>query len=186
MVAATSAAACSPSGTQPAATPASPTPTLAKTVAFSLTVPPGWSDATSNGSVVSAVRPDGNLLLLLRGPAPAPAMSGVSDVTAVVVVTEPRQPLAASQVNAYLQSVKAAGASDISTPSPVTVSGSAATSVTYVSALGATPTETEDVLVSHAGAMYEIELITSVTAFTEQSALFHQLLTRDWTWVTAD
>ncbi|HEX6539097.1 MAG TPA: hypothetical protein VF155_07960 [Candidatus Dormibacteraeota bacterium] len=163
-----------------------PAPTPAKTVAFWLTVPPGWSDATSNASVIAAVRPDGNLLMLLRGPEPTPAVRGVSDVTPIVVVTELRQPLAASQVDTYLQSVKAAGASDISTPMPTTVSGGAATAITYQSTLDGTAVQTKDVVVAHGGAMYEIELITSRSQFSAQSQLFDQLLSRDWAWVTAD
>lgn len=186
VVAATMAAACGPAAAARSTPASKPAPTVAKTVAFWLTVPSGWSDDTNNASVIAAVRPDGNLLLLLRGPEPTPAVRGVSDVTPIVVVTEPRQPLAASQVDTYLQSVRAAGASDVSAPVPTTVARSGGTAITYVSTQDGTAVQTKDVVVVHGGAMYEIELITSRSEFGAQSQLLDHLLSSGWAWVAPD
>ena len=174
-------------GSAPRTTPtaAGSTRNIVKSVAFWVTVPPGWSDATSNSSVVAAVHPDGDLLLLLQGPQPTPARSGLNDITPVIVVTAPHQ-MTSSQVPTYLQSVRTAGATDISTPAPTTVGRSAATFVTYQSTVSGTPVQTEDVVVSHGGAMYEIRLISSRYAFAQQWTLFDRVLNRDWVWVTAD
>jgi hypothetical protein len=185
LIVATSASVACGSAAKTTHTPPTPVNDVVKTVAFWVRMPPGWSDATANNSVVAAVHPDGTLLLLLQGPEPTPAVSGLNDITPVIVVTAPHQ-LTSAQVPAYLQSVRTAGASDISSPAPTTVARSDATFVTYQSMQGATPVQTKDVVVAHGGAMYEIQLISSRYAFAQESQIFDQVLNRDWVWVTAD
>lgn len=190
MVAATAGACASPrpsATTRPGPTPSQPPPPgVVQSVAFSLTIPSGWSDMTSNSQIVSAVRPDGNLLVLLEGPPPEPVVRGANDLAGVIVVTEPRQPIASSDIGEYLRSVAANGATGLTSPAPVTVSKTTATSLTYQSTFDGTPTQIKDVLVSHGGAMYEIELITSQVAFTSEEIVFDRLLSTGWTWVSGD
>lgn len=185
------AAACAP--VPPVATAgAGPTPTtrpspgVARTVAFTLMVPHGWSDVTSNSQIVSAVRPDGNLLLLLEGPPPAPVVRGANDVTGVIAVTEPRSPIASSDVAEYLRSVVSHGATALTDPAPAQVGPTTATGLTYQTTYNGTPVQIKDVLVSHGGAMYEIELITSQVAFASEEVAFDRTLSTGWTWVSGD
>ena len=185
-VAGTATAACgqasAPSST---ATPA-PTQPVARSVAFMVRIPQGWTDMTSNNAVVSSVKPDGTLLMLLQGPAPAPVVQGVSDIAPIVLVVQPRQPLTSTQVDAYLQSVKASGATNVTAPAPTAVARSQATAVTYQSTLNGTLIQTKDVVVSRSGAMFEVELITSAKSFDQVQPTFDRILTHDWVWVTAD
>jgi hypothetical protein len=188
---AAAAAACAP--TQPAATPrAGPTPSpppspgVLQSVAFSLRIPSGWSDMTSNSQIVSAVHPDGNLLVLLEGPPPEPVVRGANDLAGVIAVTEPKQPIASSDVAEYLRSVVANGATALTSPAPEIVSKTTATSVTYQSTFDGTPTEIKDVMVAHGGAMYEIELITSLVEFPSQEVTFDELLSGGWSWMSGD
>lgn len=180
-------AACAPA--RPAATAARPSPTprpdIASTIAFTITVPHGWADVTGDPST-AAVHPSGPVLVLLQTPPRLPVVRGVNDVTGVIVVTELDQPLAAAQVAQYLQSVRAAGATDLAPPHPVVVGGSGGTSITYASTLQGTPVETEDIVVVHSGAVYEIELITSRQAFPAQALELDRMLSHGWTWVSGD
>lgn len=188
---AATAAACAP---KPPAAPsrAGPTPTtppspgVVRSVTFTLAVPHGWSDMTANSQIVAAVRPDGNLLLLLEGPQPAPVVRGANDVAGVIAVTEPRSPIATSDVAEYLRSVTSHGATGVSDPVPAQVGPTTATAVTYQATYNGTPIEIKDVLVSHGGAMYEIELITSQVAFASQEVVFDKALSSGWTWVSGD
>ena len=184
-------AACAP--TPPAATaragptPSSrPSPGVARTVAFTLSVPHGWSDMTSNPQIVTAVKPDGDLLLLLEGPPPTPVVRGANDVTGVIAVTEPKSPIASSDVVEYLRSVTSHGATGVTDPVPAQVGPTSATSVTYQTTYDGTPIQIKDVLVSHGGAMYEIELITSQVAFASEEVVFDRALSSGWTWVSGD
>ena len=185
------AAACAPA--PPAATAqAGPTPTtrpspgVARSVAFTLAIPHGWSDMTANSHIVSAVRPDGDLLLLLEGPQPTPVVRGANDVAGVIAVTEPKSPIASSDIAEYLRSVTSHGATGVTDPEPAHVGPTTATGVTYQTAYNGTPIQIKDVLVSHGGAMYEVELITSQVAFASQEVIFDKLLSAGWTWVSGD
>lgn len=149
-------------------------------------IPQGWTDMTSNNAVVSSVKPDGTLLLLLQGPVPAPVVQGVSDIAPIVLVVQPKQPLTSAQVDAYLQSVKTSGATNVTAPAPTAVARSQATAVTYQSTLNNTLIQTKDLVVSHGGAMFEVELITPAKSFDQIQPTFDRILTHDWVWVTAD
>ena len=190
-VLAAAAAACAPAA-QPPTNRAGPTPTgrpstgVVRSVAFTLAVPHGWTDVTGNSQIVSAVHPDGNLLLLLEGPQPAPVVRGANDVAGVIVVTEPRSPIPSSEIDEYLRSVTSHGATDVTDPAPARVGQTNATEVTYQATYNGTPLEIKDVLVSHGGAMYEIELITSEVAFTSEEVVFDKALSSGWTWVSGD
>ena len=191
LLAVAAAAACAP--TPPVTTDrAGPTPTtrpspgVVRSVTFTLAVPHGWSDMTANSQIVSAVRPDGNLLLLLEGPQPAPVVRGANDVAGVIAVTEPRSQIDPSDVAEYLRSVTSHGATGVTDPVPVHVGPTTATAVTYQATNNGTPIEIKDVLVSHGGAMYEIELITSQVAFASQEIVFDKALSTGWTWVSGD
>ena len=185
------AAACAP--TPPSATaPAGPTPSsrpspgVARTVAFTVIVPHGWSDMTANSQIVSAVKPDGDLLLLLEGPPPTPVVRGANDVTGVIAVTEPRSPIASSDIAEYLRSVTSHGATGVTDPAPAPVGPTSGTAVTYQTTYNGTPIQIKDVLVGHGGAMYEIELITSLVAFSSEEVVFDKALSSGWTWVSGD
>ena len=191
LVVVAAAAACAPA--PPATTGrAGPTPTtrpspgVIRSVTFTLALPPGWSDMTANSQIVSAVRPDGDLLLLLEGPQPTPVVRGANDVTGVIAVTEPRSPIASADVAEYLRSVTAHGATGLTGPGPAQVGPTAATGVTYQTTYNGTPIQIKDVLVSHGGAMYEIELITSQVAFASEEGVFDKALSSGWTWVSGD
>ena len=172
---------------RPGPTPTTPpSPGVVRSVTFSVTVPSGWSDVTANSQLVAAVRPDGNLLLLLEGPQPTPVIAGANDVAAVIAVTEPRQPIASSDVAQYLRSVTANGGSDVTEPAPELVDHTQATGVSYQATFDGTPIQIKDVVVSHAGAMYEAELITSQVAFASEEPLFDRLLGSGWSWVSGD
>ncbi|MGH7685360.1 MAG: hypothetical protein ACREN2_00845 [Candidatus Dormibacteria bacterium] len=179
-------AACGQAATHAANSTPADTQPVARSVAFMVRVPAGWSDVTSNGAVVSSVKPDGTLLMLLQGPAPAPVVQGVSDIAPIVLVMQPKQPLTSAQVDTYLQSVKTSGATNVTEPTPTAVARSAATTVTYQSTLSSSLIQTKDVVVSHGGAMFEVELITSAKSFDKLQPTFDRLLTHDWVWVTAD
>ena len=190
VVLATAAASCAPpppaairSGPMPSQPPS---PGVVRSVAFTLTMPRGWADMTANSHFVSAVRPDGNLLLVLEAPQPLPVVRGVNDVAGVIVVTEPRSPIAASDVDDYLRSVTSHGATGVTDLVPVQVGSSSATAVTYESAVNGTPVEIKDVMAGHTGAMYEIELITSQSSFPSQESVFDGLLSSGWSWVSGD
>ena len=185
------AAACAP--TPPAATGrAGPTPStrpspgVVRTVAFTLAVPRGWSDMTANSQTVSAVKPDGDLLLLLEGPQPTPVVQGANDVAGIIAVTEPKTPIAASDVAEYLHSVTSHGATSVTDPVPAQVGPTTATGVTYQTTYNGTPIQIKDILVSHGGAMYEIELVTSQVAFASEELVFDKALSSGWTWVNGD
>lgn len=188
---AAAAAACAPAA-QPPTTRAGPTPTarpspgVVRSVAFTLAVPKGWTDVTANSQIVSAVRPDGNLLLLLEGPQPNPVVRGANDVTGVIAVTEPRSAIARADIDEYLRSVTSHGATGVTDPVPAKVGPTTATAVTYQATYNGTPLEIKDVLVSHGGAMYEIELITSEVDFASQEVVFDKALSSGWTWVSGD
>lgn len=145
-------------------------------------LPQGWTDMTSNNAVVSSVKPDGTLLLLLQGP----VVQGGSDIAPIVLVMQPKQPLTSAQVDVYLQSVKASGATNVTAPAPTAVARSQATAVTYQSTLNTTLIQTKDVVVSHGGTMFEVELSTAATEFDQVQPTFDRMLTHDWVWVTAD
>jgi hypothetical protein len=185
------AAACAPSSSGRSPLPSSPphratpTPGIANTVAFTLVIPPGWSDLTGDPSV-AGIHPSGPVFVVLAMPPQAPVVHGVNDVEGIIVVTQVSQPLAEPQVVQYLQSVRAAGATDVTPPVPAMVGGSAATSITYTSAQDGTPVQTEDVVVAHGGAMYEVELITSRHSFSAQAKALDDILSRGWTWVRGD
>lgn len=183
----TSMAACG--SARPATTPArhsaTPNSDIASTIAFTISVPRGWADVTGTPSV-AAMHPSGTVLVLLQKPPQPPVAQGVNDVVGVILVTELDQPLAASQVTQYLQSVRAAGATDLTEPHPTTVGGSSGTSITYASTLQGTLVQTVDIVVVHGGALYEIELITSRYAFPAQAHDLDQILSRGWTWVRGD
>lgn len=185
------AAACAPTP-PPATSSAGPTPSarpspgVVRSVTFTLAVPRGWTDVTANPQIVSSVRPDGNLLLLLEGPEPEPVVRGANDVAGVIAVTEPRSPIASSDIAEYLRSVTSHGATGVSDPAVAQVGPTAATSVTYQTTYNGTPIEIKDVLVGHGGAMYEIELITSQVEFNSQETTFDKALTNGWTWVSGD
>lgn len=191
LVLAAAAAACAPSA-QPPTNRAGPTPTarpspgVVRSVTFTLAVPHGWTDVTANSQIVSAVHPDGNLLLLLEGPPPVPVVRGANDVAGVIAVTEPRSPIASSDIDEYLRSVTLHGATGVTDPAPARVGPTNATGVTYRATYNGTPLEIKDVLVSHGGAMYEIELITSEVAFASEEVVFDKALSRGWTWVSGD
>ena len=191
LVLAAAAAACAPAA-QPPTTRAGPTPTarpspgVVRSVAFTLAVPKGWTDVTANSQIVSAVRPDGNLLLLLEGPQPNPVVRGANDVTGVIAVTEPRSAIARADIDEYLRSVTSHGATGVTDPVPAKVGPTTATAVTYQATYNGTPLEIKDVLVSHGGAMYEIELITSEVDFASQEVVFDKALSSGWTWVSGD
>ena len=159
---------------------------MARTVAFTLSVPHGWSDVTANSQIVSAVKPDGDLLLLLEGPQPAPVVRGANDVTGVIAVTEPKSPIASADVDDYLRSVTSHGATGVTDPAPAQVGPTTATGVTYQATYNGTPIQIKDVLVSHGGAMYEIELVTSQVAFASEEIVFDKVLSSGWTWVSGD
>jgi hypothetical protein len=159
---------------------------VVRSVTFTLMLPHGWSDVTANSQIAAAVRPDGNLLLLLEGPQPAPVVRGANDVAGVIAVTEPRSPIATSDVAEYLHSVTSHGATGITDPAPAQVGPTTATGVTYQTTYNGTPIQIKDILVSHGGAMYEIELITSQVAFASQEVVFDRSLSTGWTWVSGD
>ena len=191
LVVVAAAAACAPTPpaatVRPGPTPTTrPSPGVVRSVAFTLAVPHGWSDVTANSQIVSAVRPDGNLLLLLEGPPPAPVVAGANDVTGVIAVTEPRSQIASSDVAEYLRSVTSHGATGVTDPAPAQVGPTTATGVTYQSTYNGTPIQIKDVLVSHGGAMYEIELITSQVAFASEEVVFDKALSSGWTWTSGD
>lgn len=171
--------------TTPAAHTATPTPHVAITVAFTVTIPYGWSDVTGDPRVAT-IHPSGPVLVVLQKPPEPPITSGVNDVDGVIVITEIGQPLSAAQVPQYLQSVRAGGATDITQPLPTTVGATAGTSVTYTTTLQGTAVQTEDIVVAHGGTMYEIELITSRYAFAAQARDLDQLLSDGWSWVRGD
>jgi len=191
LVLAAAAAACAPAA-QPPTNRAGPTPSarpspgVVRSVTFTLAVPQGWTDVTANSQIVSAVRPDGNLLLLLEGPQPNPVVRGGNDVAGVIAVTEPRSPIAAADIDEYLRSVASHGATGVTAPVPARVGSSNAREVTYQATYNGTPLEIKDVLVSHGGAMYEIELITSEAEFATQEVVFDKALSSGWTWVSGD
>lgn len=191
LLVAAAAAACAPTPSaataRPGPTPTTrPSPGVVTSVTFTLAIPHGWSDVTSNSQLVSAVRPDGNLLLMLEGPEPTPVVRGANDVAGVIAVTEPRSPIAVADIAEYLRSVTAHGATAVTDPAPAQVGPTTATGVTYQTTYNSTPIEIKDVLVSHGGAMYEIELITSQVAFASEEVVFDKALSSGWTWVSGD
>lgn len=180
-------AACAPARATATPSRRSPTPNpgVASTIAFTITIPPGWTDVTGDPGV-DAVHPGGQVLVVLQKPPAPPVVEGVNDVDGVIAITQMDQPLTASQVTQYLQSVRTNGATDVTEPLPATVGGSSGTSLTYASTQQGTPVQTEDIVVAHGGAMYEIQLITSRHAFAAQAHDLEQMLSHGWTWVRGD
>jgi len=167
---------------------ASPTPSAAATLAtafFTVTAPPGWRDVRITATITRQLQLPGSPLLLLETPPPPPVVRGVNDVTADIVISQLQQPLAAAQIAPYLESVAAAGATGISTPMSLMVSGASGTAVTYTHSIQGTSGMSEDILIDEGGATYEVVLNTSSYAFTRHLAALQSVFAT-WRWMAGD
>jgi hypothetical protein len=142
-------------------------------------VPTGWSDETQNQDVVAAVSVQGTVLMLLIAP---PTASNVQyehiDVSAVA------SPVPDDQLAAYLESVSAKGATNVSAPQTFELDGVSGLFVTYAyQPSGGVPHRIEDMVVNHGGATYELVLNTATADFAGQQPALDVVLGA-WKWTS--
>jgi len=173
-------AACGSQAKAPSPT-AAPTAAPFTTSAFSVRIPTGWTNETSNQHEIAQLNSNGTVLLLIETSPPGRAIANVNDVKANINVVLARQPVAADQFGQYLASVAASGASNLSVPASFALGGETGMYITYDLDVSGTPGASQDMVVNHDGETYDIVLNTSKFAFPDQLPALHRLLA-SWRW----
>jgi hypothetical protein len=155
------------------------------TTRFTTTVPAGWSDDSGDQALAERLGISDSLLMLIDAPPPGAVQSGVNDLTANIIVTVVTQPVADGQLPQYLQSVKAAGAMDLSSTQTFMLDGVAGVYITYDRVISGTPAMTQDMTVNQAGSTFDIQFNASRWAFPAQVSALHEILD-SWMWITPD
>ncbi|HEX6539098.1 MAG TPA: hypothetical protein VF155_07965 [Candidatus Dormibacteraeota bacterium] len=167
-------------------TPTSPTPaalTQFQASTFTVTVPRGWIDRTSDGQAAASINAAaGTLQMLLMAP-----QTGANVSNEHIDVTTVAQPVPDDQLASYLQSVGQNGATSVTTPQPFNLDGATGLFVTYNLTASASPPAqapvlmVEDMLVNHGGQTYEIVLNTAQADFPSQTSALQEVLA-SWHW----
>jgi len=172
------------SSAQPAAssTPRAPRSTgVLTTSRFTVEIPTGWRNQTSNQAEVSRFSENGTVLLLFEAPPPGRTQPNVNDVTANINVVLAGSPVPDDQLAFYLSSVNQSGATNLSQPEPFTLNGQTGLYVTYESNVSGTPGKSQDMVVNYKGETYDIIMNTSKFAFPMQLPAL-MLLLDTWKW----
>ena len=167
--------------------PGTPTPRASgssgtlTTSRFSIAIPSGWRNQTSNPAEVSRFSQNGTVLALLESPPPGKPQPNLNDVTANINVVLAESPVPDDQLAFYLSSVNQSGATNLSQPQPFTVDGHTGVYITYELSVSGTPGKSQDMVVNYKGETYGIILNTSKYAFPMQLPAL-MLLLDSWRW----
>ncbi len=178
----TPATPATPATTATPAARASDTPAArVQATGFTVAVPRGWTDHTSDQQAVDAVGASGGLQVLFIAPPTGTVNNEHIDVTTVA------QPVPDDQLASYLESVAQNGATSVTTPQPFNLDGASGLFVTYNLTAGGSPPaqptvlKVQDMLVNHAGQTYEIVLNTAMANFDAQLQSLQSVLS-SWKW----
>ena len=144
-------------------------------------IPDVWTNATENQREVAQLNANGTVLLLFEAPPPGRAIANVNDVKANINVVLARQTVTPDQFGAYLTSVSASGAGNLSAPASFKLDGESGMYITYSLNVSGTPGESRDMVVNHDGETYDVVLNTSKYAFEQQLPALRSLLA-SWRW----
>jgi hypothetical protein len=163
------------------AAPRSPAPFIGTD--FSTTVPGTWTNRLSTAAEVARFSGGGKVEFLIEQAPPGQPRPNVNDVTANINVLLLGSPVPDDQVGLFLQTVSKNGATDLSSPRPVTVGGASGQFITYDRDIQGTPGESQDIVVNHGGNTYDIVLNTSRFAFSRQLPAL-QAVVAGWHWAS--
>jgi len=171
----------STSSSSPAAT-VQPRATLT-TLSFSVSIPKGWRNESTNATETSKFSQNGTVLALFEAGPPSPAQPNVNDITANINIVLAASPVPDDQLAFYLTSVSENGATNVGQPQPFMVDGRAGLYITYERDVSGTPGQSQDMVVNYKGDTYDIFLNTSKFAFPNQLPALRQVLD-SWKWRT--
>ena len=166
-----------------AATAAPRSPTSFLGTDFSTTVPGTWANRLSMAAEVARFSGGGKVEFLIEQGPPGQPRPNVNDVTANINVLLLGSPVPDDQVGLFLQTVSKNGATNLSSPQPVTVGGASGQFITYDRDIQGTPGESQDIVVNHGGNTYDIVLNTSRFAFSRQLPAL-QAVVAGWHWAS--
>jgi hypothetical protein len=155
------------------------------TTRFTTSIPRGWADDTGNQALAGRLGITDPLFMLLDAPPPDPVKPGVNDLRANITVTVLSQPVPAAQLPQYLQSVRAAGATNLSSTQAFSVDEVQGVFITYDRVVAGTPAMTQDMAVNQGGSTFDIQINASARAFPTQLPALRQILDA-WMWVSSD
>ena len=152
---------------------------------FRFDVPDGFYDAGSDVRDAAQLHAPGAVLAFLLAAAPAAAAGGAEVRASIAISRIDSGPIPPGAVAAYLSNVELADASDLSAVRPISVGGQSGQVITYGHLIGGggagVAARSDDLVVTSAGASYEIVLDCAATEFTIRDAAFHRLLA-SWQW----
>ncbi len=165
------ATACNVPGT------ASPTPATLALPAFTVTVPGGWNDKTSDATETGKlhVTPPSVVVMLVKTTAPGSFQANVNDVIPQMNCATVEPTVAATDLKDYFTNY-GTGTSNFSAVTPITVDGESGLTVTYDTDIQGTPGRTRDIVVNHKGVTYDFAYTTSVASFDAQLGDFNSTI----------
>jgi hypothetical protein len=155
------------------------------TTRFTTSIPRGWADDTGNQALAGRLGITDPLFMLIDAPPPDRVQPGVNDLRANIAVTVLSQPVPSGQLPQYLQSVRAAGATNLSSAQAFSLDEVPGVFITYDRVVSGTPATTQDMAVDQGGSTFDIQLNTSARAFATQLPALRQILDA-WMWLSSD
>jgi hypothetical protein len=146
---------------------------------FTVSVPAGWKDRSSDAAEVLRFSSGGKPVLLIDRAPQAPVRANSNDIPASIAVVRLRDRLPDEKVVNYLKNFPGTTLTD--QPAHYALGGDEGVFVTYQHDQAGTPVRTFDFVVAHHGLTYEIfctaTLVEFPTAVREANALIDS-----WTW----
>jgi hypothetical protein len=166
-----------------AATAAARSPTPFIGTDFSTVVPGTWTNRLSVAAEVARFSGGGKVEFLVEQGPPGQPRPNVNDVTANINVLLLGAPVPDDQLGLFLQTVSNNGATNLSSPQPVTIGGASGQFITYDRNIQGTPGESQDIVVNHGANTYDIVLNTSRFAFSSQLPAMEAVVAA-WHWAS--